>query len=107
MAAKDSWALEVFVTDSGSEPFTRFADDLSDTAFSALDAALNHVLAARGIGLVSTEWLKALGKGLHEFRVRHTAEEIAHMFAASRRSQFPGLGSRSCYGRSSTSMGTG
>ena len=27
-----------------------------------------------------TEWLKALGKGLHEFRVRHDADEIFHMF---------------------------
>jgi hypothetical protein len=26
---------------------------------------------------VRTEWLKALGDGLHEFRVRHDAAEIA------------------------------
>src|SRR5215469_9230005 len=80
-AAKDRWALEVFAGDDGREPITAFADDLSDTAFAALDAALKHVLAVRGIGLVSTEWLKPLGQGLHEFRVRHSAEEIAHMFA--------------------------
>lgn len=29
--------------------------------------------------LIRTEWLKALGEGLHEFRVRHDAEEIARM----------------------------
>jgi hypothetical protein len=79
--SRDRWTLEVFVTDNGREPFTAFADNLSDTAFSALDAALSHVLAARGIGLASTEWLKPLGHGLHEFRIRHTAEEITHMFA--------------------------
>ena len=89
-AAKGSWALEVFVNAGGREPFTAFADDLSDTAFAALDAALRHVLAARGIGLVSTEWLKPLGQGLHEFRVRHSAGEIAHMFAGEPPETVPG-----------------
>jgi hypothetical protein len=41
------------------------------------------VLAVRGIDLVSTEWLKALGQGLHEFRVRHDADEIARMFGGA------------------------
>jgi hypothetical protein len=27
-----------------------------------------------------TEWGKQLGGGIFEFRIRHTAEEIAHMF---------------------------
>ena len=75
------WTLEVFATDSGDEPFTRFMDDLSDAAAVALDAALNHVLAVRGMDLAKSEWLKPLGQGLHEFRVRHTADEIRHMFA--------------------------
>jgi hypothetical protein len=30
--------------------------------------------------LVRTEWLKALDEGLHEFRVRHDADEVARMF---------------------------
>jgi putative component of toxin-antitoxin plasmid stabilization module len=75
------WTLEVFATDSGDEPFTRFLDDLSDAAAVALDAALNQVLAVRGMALAKSEWLKPLGQGLHEFRVRHTADEIRHMFA--------------------------
>lgn len=48
--------------------------------FAALDAAIRVVLAERGIDLARTEWLKALGHGLHEFRVRHGADEIARMF---------------------------
>lgn len=31
--------------------------------------------------LVRTEWLKPLGEGLHEFRVRHDASEITNMFS--------------------------
>lgn len=76
-----TWALEVFADDAGREPFTKFLEGLGDAEFAALDAALNHVLAVRGIELARTEWLKPLGEGLHEFRARHTAEEIAHMFA--------------------------
>lgn len=75
------WTLEVFATDSGDEPLTRFLGDLSDAAAVALDAALNHVLAVRGMDLAKSEWLKPLGQGLHEFRVRHSADEIRHMFA--------------------------
>jgi hypothetical protein len=72
--------LEPFEADDGSVPFQVFVDELSDFKFVALDAALERVLATRGLDLVRTEWLKALGDGLHEFRVRHDADEIAGMF---------------------------
>lgn len=61
-------------------PFVRFVESLSDFKFVALDAAIERILARRGLDLVRTEWLKALGGGLHEFRVRHTAPEVAQMF---------------------------
>jgi hypothetical protein len=38
-------------------------------------------LAVRGLELVRTEWLKPLGEGLHESRIRHDAAEIAQMFS--------------------------
>src|SRR5262245_57091527 len=74
------WTPEPFEADDGTIPFQRFIDDLSDVKFVALDAAIDRVLSVRGIDLVRTEWLKALGEGLYEFRVRHDAEEIARMF---------------------------
>jgi len=74
------WTPEPFEADDGSVPYARFIDDLSDFKFVALDAAVTRVLAVRGLDLVRTEWLKALGEGLHEFRVRHTEAEIARMF---------------------------
>ncbi len=74
------WTPEPFEADDGSVPFESFINDLSDFKFAALDAAIRVVLAERGIDLVRTEWLKALGQGLHEFRVRHDADEIARMF---------------------------
>ena len=68
------------MADDGTVPFERFIEKLSDFKFAALDAAMSRVLAVRGPELVRTEWLKALGEGLHEFRVRHDADEIARMF---------------------------
>lgn len=77
------WTPEPFEADDGSVPFQRFIDDLSDFKFVALDTAIDRVLSARGIDLVRTEWLKALGEGLHEFRVRHDADEFARMFGGA------------------------
>lgn len=77
------WTLEPFVSDDGSVPFERFMSDLSEGAIDALDLALELVLKVRGIDLVSTEWLKPLGGGLHEFRIRHDASEVARMFGGS------------------------
>jgi putative component of toxin-antitoxin plasmid stabilization module len=75
--------LEVFEADNGSVPYERFVARLSDFKFAALDAAVTRVLVVRGLDLARTEWLKPLGEGLHEFRVRHGAEEITRMFGSS------------------------
>lgn len=74
------WTPEAFQADDGSIPFERFVDTLDDAKAAALDVAIMRVLAERGIDLVRTEWLKALGAGLHEFRIRHSAAETARMF---------------------------
>ena len=74
------WTAEPFVADDGAVPFERFVGSLSDFKFNALEAAIERVLLVRGMDLARTEWLKANGKGLHEFRIRHDAAEIAHMF---------------------------
>jgi putative component of toxin-antitoxin plasmid stabilization module len=76
------WTPAPFQADDGSVPYERFVNGLSDVKFLALDAAVELVLCDRGIDLVRTEWLKALGEGLHEFRVRHDEGEIVRMFGA-------------------------
>ena len=74
------WTLEVFETDDGREPFTEWMNGLSEVKFAALDAALRLVLSERGLDLARTEWLKPIGEGVYEFRVRHDEDEITHMF---------------------------
>ncbi len=74
------WTVEVFEAEDGSIPFERFARSLSDFKFAALDMAIKHVLADRGLDLAGTHWPRPAGTGLHEFRVRHDAGDIARMF---------------------------
>jgi hypothetical protein len=74
------WRLQIYETEDGRQPFTAWVEKLSESKFVALDAALRLVLAARGLDLVRTEWLKPLGEGLHEFGVRHDGDEIRRMF---------------------------
>jgi len=69
--------IVIFEDSSGRQPFLTWADrKLNDSQFAALDAAISHVLAAQGAILLGTNWLKSLGGGLHEFRIRHTASQI-------------------------------
>jgi len=86
----DAWQLEVYETEEGRQPFSAWAEKLPETKFVSLDAALRIVLAVKGLDLARTEWLKSLGAGLHEFRIRHDAEEIRHMFG----DEAPGRGRR-------------
>ncbi len=74
------WTPEPFEADDGSIPFERFVNDLSNFKVDALTVAIDRILTVQGIDLVRTEWLKALGDGLHEFRIRHTAAEVARLF---------------------------
>jgi len=78
-----TWTTEPYEAEDGTIPFERFVNDLSHFKFRALHTAIDRVLSVRGIDLVRTEWLTALGKGLHELRVRHDADEIAHMFGGA------------------------
>jgi hypothetical protein len=70
---------EVYETEDGRQPFAVWVEKLSETKFVSLDAALRLVLAERGLELARTKWLKPLGEGLHEFRVRHDSDEIRQM----------------------------
>lgn len=76
------WELELYEDERGRAPFAGFLDDLGEAEFLAMDAALRCVLASQGISLAKTGWLRPLGQGLHEFRVRHDAAEIEHMYGS-------------------------
>lgn len=79
--ATGRWIPEPFITASGDNPFERFVSRIPDVGAVALESAIRLVLATRGLDLARTEWLRPLGRGLYEFRVRHDATEIARMFS--------------------------
>jgi hypothetical protein len=74
------WTIEAFEADDGTVPIERFVEGLPEPKYAALRMAIRWVLAVHGLDLAKTEWLKPLGAGLHEFRVRRDARQIQHMF---------------------------
>lgn len=77
--AGGAYAIEFYEEDGRSPVEQWMESDLTDVEFAALLSALEHILSHRGIGVCGTEWGKQLGGGLFEFRIRHTASEIARM----------------------------
>ena len=76
--------IEFFEDDDGRSPVEEWMDsDLTDLELAALVSGLEHVLSHRGIDVCRTEWGKQLGEGLFEFRIRHSAAEIEHMFTGT------------------------
>lgn len=78
MADADGWVVEFCADQNGREPCREWAEGLSPQKRAAFTAAVRLVLARRGLDVVETEYGKALGEGLYEFRVRWTASEIRH-----------------------------
>lgn len=79
-----TWTVEFYTDDSGTAPFRAWMeDDLTDIQRDALASALRYVLAEQGIDVCRSQWGKALGQGLYEFRLRHTAAEVDAMFGGA------------------------
>lgn len=70
------WTLEQ------ETPFERSFSKLSHYERAVLIAALESVLTPQGSDVCATEWGKALGAGLYEFRVRKSLKSILDEFAA-------------------------
>lgn len=78
------FTIEFYEDGRGRRPVVTWLErDLDLTQRAALVAGLQVVLARRGIDVCASEWGKPLGDGLYEFRIRHTAVEIAQMFGES------------------------
>lgn len=78
MTTDAGWDIEFYQDEHGREPCLEWIQKLSREKRLALETALEHVLAVRGLDVVATSFGKALGQGLYEFRLRWSAEEVAH-----------------------------
>ncbi len=78
-----TWTAEFYEDADGRRPVEAWMGDLGEVGFEALATAIEEILVKDGLALASTPWLKALGEGLHEFRVRHDAATIKALYADS------------------------
>lgn len=76
MTEAPKWTTEFYEDVTGRRPVELWMDSLTVAEFAALRSGIVRFLEVHGIALGSTPWLKALGDGLHEFRVRHDAATI-------------------------------
>ncbi|CAN2227729.1 hypothetical protein MCEMRE191_01385 [Candidatus Nanopelagicaceae bacterium] len=74
------WTVEFYEDAQGRRPVEKWIDGLSDQKSEAVVVALQEVLEVNGMNLAASAWLKSLGKGLYEFRIRHSASEIQAMY---------------------------
>lgn len=79
----NKWSITFYEDGQGRRPVEKWIDGLSDQKAQAVFVALRELLAVNGIGLASSSWLKALGGGLYEFRIRHTKTQIEQMYKAA------------------------
>jgi hypothetical protein len=70
------WQIEFYADEYGREPVREWMEDLTKQKRLALETALIIVLAERGLDVMGTEYGKALGQGLYEFRLRWSAAEV-------------------------------
>ncbi|HEV3000721.1 MAG TPA: hypothetical protein VGW75_08280 [Solirubrobacteraceae bacterium] len=70
------WDVEFFEDDEGRQPARTFIERLTPDKRAALIAAIELILAVRGPDVCKSEFGKALGHGLFEFRVRHDEATI-------------------------------
>jgi hypothetical protein len=70
------WEVEFCADESGREPCREWMRKLTPLKRIALEEAIRIVLVRRGLDVVETEFGKALGGGLYEFRLRWSADEV-------------------------------
>lgn len=75
----ENFHLEFYESDGGTMPVLEWLNKLESSDSAKHDAVvygLQVILAREGAGVCGTEFGKNLGKGLCEFRLRHTRDEL-------------------------------
>lgn len=71
------YTLAFYEDERGEEPARRWIkEELTPTQRRAIGVAMHEILAHEGVDVCNSEFGKALGGGLYEFRLRHDSEEI-------------------------------
>jgi hypothetical protein len=73
-----AWTLQVYERPDGSCPYATFVASLDPYRRTVLDVAVRTFLGRQGHNVCDSEWGKALGRGLYEFRIRRSLATICH-----------------------------
>jgi hypothetical protein len=85
-----NWHIEFYRDEHGREPCAEWmTKKLTQRKRVALETAIELVLANRGLDVVETEYGKALGGGLYEFRLRWSAAEVRQKILGTGSDQTP------------------
>lgn len=76
-----SWGLANYVGPDGRKPFIEWVRDISDVKRAAVLTAVRYPLRQFGPDVIEIGMGRNVGKGVFEFYVEHTADEIASRFA--------------------------
>jgi putative component of toxin-antitoxin plasmid stabilization module len=66
-----TWTIEFFEDDQGRQPAREWLQSLDSLKRASAIAAIEAILAERGLDVCATEYGKPLGSGMFEFRIRH------------------------------------
>lgn len=74
---KAPWTITYLTLPDGSSPYATFLRNLDPYQRSVVLVAVEEILTHEGTDICATEWGKALGGGLYEFRIRRSLHTIA------------------------------
>jgi putative component of toxin-antitoxin plasmid stabilization module len=73
------YTLEFYRDANGRQPVLDWLrEELDPSKRRALGVAMLYILQQEGVGVCATEYGKPVSKGLFEFRLRHSAQEVLH-----------------------------
>lgn len=72
------WQIELFTLPNGQTPYLTFRSSLNAYEKELLDLCVEHILARAGINVCDTNWGKALGAGLFEFRIHRSLKALVN-----------------------------
>ena len=77
LAAVATYKIEFYEDEHGDKPVLRWIRErLTSTQRYELGEAMREQLQEKGVGVCATDYGRQLGKGLFEFRLRRSVEEV-------------------------------
>jgi hypothetical protein len=84
------WQIELLCLPNGQIPYLIFRSSLNPYETELLDLCVEEILARAGINVCETNWGKALGTGLYEFRINRSINTLVNHLGIEPPSEFKG-----------------